>query len=274
MEVFNKICITGVAPTIAEVLGIEKPEKAGESINILTTVAKEKFSGGNADRVLMYNPDAIAMYLYQKYTDLYKGVLKNVDVALPMLAVMPSVTPVCFGSMYTGAVPAVHGIQKYEKPVIKIETIFDSIIKAGKKAAIVAHGECSMGKIFLERVMDYYIYKNVEQVNDKVMELINEDKYDLLAVYNGNYDSTMHKNAPESEVSINALKDNIKTFDMLASEVKEKWTQHNTMVAFAPDHGCHEIDDNLGSHGLNTGKDMNIMHFYGFYPKRQRHISI
>ncbi len=268
MEAFNKICITGVASTIAEIMGIEKPEAASDAIGILVTTASEKFNGGKADRILMYNPDAIAMYLFQKYTDLFAGVLNNTDIGLPMLSVMPSVTPVCFGSMYTGAMPSVHGIQKYEKPVIKTDTIFDSIIRSGRKAAIIAHGNCSMGKIFLEREMDYYIFDSVEQVNEKAMQLIDEDKYDLLEVYNGNYDYMMHKNSPESELSINELKDNIKTFDTLTGEVKRKWAGHNTMIAFAPDHGCHGIDGNSGSHGLETEEDMNIMHFYGFYASR------
>ncbi len=35
-------------------------------------------------------------------------------------------------TMYTGAQPAVHGITAYAKPVIKIDTIFDALIRAGK----------------------------------------------------------------------------------------------------------------------------------------------
>ena len=53
---------------------------------------------------------------------------------------MLPVTPVCFGTMYTGAQPAVHGIQKYEKPVIQIDTIFDALIRAGKMTC-GTHGE-------------------------------------------------------------------------------------------------------------------------------------
>lgn len=68
-----------------------------------------------------------------------------------MKTVMPSVTPVCFGTMYTGAQPEVHGIQKYEKPVIKIDTFFDALIRAGKKPVIVATPKCSLSNIYLER---------------------------------------------------------------------------------------------------------------------------
>ena len=29
------------------------------------------------------------------------------------------------------------------------------------------------------------------------------------------------------------------------------------------DHGCHEIDGECGSHGLDMEEDMNVIHFYG-----------
>ena len=38
----------------------------------------------------------------------------------------------------------------------------------------------------------------------------------------------------------------------------------HAVFAFLPDHGCHEIDGNLRSHGLDMEEDMNIIHFYGF----------
>lgn len=40
---------------------------------------------------------------------------------------------------------------------------------------------------------------------------------------------------------------------------------HNTLIGFAMDHGCHEIDGNCGSHGLDMPEDLNITHFYGAY---------
>ncbi len=31
------------------------------------------------------------------------------------------------------------------------------------------------------------------------------------------------------------------------------------------DHGCHEIDEGTGSHGLDMPEDINIVHFYKSY---------
>ena len=57
----------------------------------------------------------------------------NADLTLPLQTVMPSVTPVCFATMYTGAQPEVHGIQSYTKPVVKTDSVFDVLIRNGKK---------------------------------------------------------------------------------------------------------------------------------------------
>ncbi len=181
---------------------------------------------------------------------------------------MPSVTPVCFGTLYTGAQPSVHGIQKYEKPVITIDTLFDALIRAGKKPAIVASTNCSMAKIFLERNMDYYIFDSIAEINARAVELIMADKHDFIAVYNGNYDYTMHKNGPEAPISLAALKANSEAFAMFSVLISFHWKHHNTLVGFAMDHGCHEIDDNLGSHGLDMPEDLNIVHLYAAYPKK------
>ncbi|MBQ4088983.1 MAG: alkaline phosphatase family protein [Clostridia bacterium] len=256
-DYINSVSLTSLAATLADAIGIERPEKANPPIGALAALA------GKVDRIFMYNPDAVALWLYQKYTVLFDDVVKHTSLALPLCSVMPSVTPVCFGTMYTGAYPEVHGIRKYAKPVIKIDTIFDAIIRAGKKCAIVCDNECSMGKIFLERDMDYFYFDDVDAINAKAMELINEDKYDLICVYNGNYDSTMHKNGTEAPVSIEALKHNVAAFDMFATAIKENWTGHDTLIGFAMDHGCHDIDGGSGSHGLDMPEDLNIMHFYG-----------
>ena len=262
-EFVNSISLTGLAATLADALGVERPAQAHAPISSLAKLAE-----GGADRIFMYNPDAVGQWLYQKYTSLFDGVVRHTQLALPMCTVMPSVTPVCFGTMYTGAQPAVHGIRAYAKPVIKIDTLFDAVLRAGKKCAIVCDTECSMGKIFLERDMDYFHFKTIDEINAKAMELIEADEYDLICVYNGNYDSTMHKNGTEAEVSINALKANVAAFDMFANAISEKWAAHDTLLGFAMDHGCHDIDSGCGSHGLDMHEDLNIMHFYGMMHKR------
>ena len=72
----------------------------------------------------------------------------------------------------------------------------------------------------------------------------------------------MHKNGPEAEVSLNALKHNVAAFKMLSEAAAKHWAKYSYVTAFLPDHGCHEIDGDCGSHGLDMPEDMNIVHFY------------
>lgn len=262
-DLYSSIGIYSVEATVSELFGLASPVADAQKNEVILSLAKSKLNGEKIDRAVLYNPDAVALWLYQKYTDKFTKAALCSDIALPMLSVMPSVTPVCFASMYTGVLPSVHGIQKYEKPVLKVNTLFDTLAKNGKKCAIVSTAGDSISKIFLERDMDYYIYDSIEEVNEKALELISEDKYDLITIYNGNYDSIMHKFGPESAEALSQLDANVDFYDILVNKIKTVWKNHKTFYGFMPDHGCHEIDGECGSHGLDMQEDMNVIHFYG-----------
>lgn len=265
----NQLSLDTVCASLAYAMGIDAPEYAAAPSDELCGYIDKSFGGEKADRIFMYNPDAVAQWIAQKYPELlFFRTEKYFDLKLPLCSVMPSVTPVCFGTMYTGAQPEVHGIQKYEKPVIKIDTLFDALIRAGKKPAIIADDECSLGKIYLERDMDYYICENMDEANAVAAEIMRRDEHDFILVYNGNYDSTMHKNGPESTVALGELRANARTFAMFSELIEKHWGEHNTLVGFAMDHGCHEIDGGCGSHGLDMDEDLNIEHYYKAYPKK------
>ena len=264
-ELDSKICITSVRATAQALAGIATETAIDAPNPLVTALGEKKLSGRSVDRVVIYNPDAVALWLYQKYTDLFTNAALSSDLALPMRSVMPSVTPVCFASMYTGVMPEVHGIRKYEKPVLKTETLFDAYLAAGKRVAIVSTAGDSISKIFLEREMDYFIYDTVEEVNRRAMELIDEDCFDLIVIYNGNYDGTMHKCGTESEQALTALRQNVVFYAELVEKIRTSWKGHNVFYGFCPDHGCHEIDAECGSHGLDMPEDMNVIHFYGIH---------
>ena len=252
---------------LAYAMKIDAPECANEANPILTKYIDDNFGEKPVDRIFMYNPDAIAEWIYQKYPHLLKEMTSHTEIEVNFETVMPSVTPVCFGTMYTGAQPSVHGIRKYEKPVIVIDTLFDAMIRNGKKCAIIADNKCSMGKIFLNREMDYFLYNSIAEVNAKAAEVILEDKYDLICVYNGNYDSVMHKKGPESIEALSEMRTNSRAFAMFCELIKNNW-DHDTLIGFAMDHGCHEIDENCGSHGLDMDEDLHIAHRYAAIPKK------
>lgn len=273
MDTYNAFSLTGIAAALAGALNIEPPRCAEKANPFLAEFLANHAPEGHVDRVFMYNPDAIAHWVYQKYTPMFAGVARHTQLGLPLTTVMPSVTPVCFATMYSGAYPETHGIRRYEKPVLKIDTLFDAVLRAGKKCCIVGDMQCSMTHIFRERDMDYFALDTIEEINAKAAELISEDKYDLLCVYNGNYDSTMHKTGPESAPSLEALRQNVQAFDAFTAQIQRQWRSHRTLLGFAMDHGCHEIDGGCGSHGLDMPEDLNIHHFYGIVNGTEEHAT-
>ncbi|MCR5041369.1 MAG: alkaline phosphatase family protein [Clostridia bacterium] len=264
----NTDSLDSVCAALAQTAGIEPPEYAAVPCRELTGFARESFAGKNADRVFMYNPDAIAGWISGKYPAFIEEVTSRAGLSLPLRSVMPSVTPVCFATMYTGAQPETHGIRSYTKPVLKTDTIFDALIRAGRRPAIVSTAGDSISMIFLEREMDYFIYETEEEVNAKACELIVADRHDFIVVYNGNFDTQMHRTGPESKEALAELRANARTFGMFDELIKANWGSHNSLVGFAMDHGAHAIDGGCGSHGLDMEEDLNITHFYCAHPER------
>ncbi|MBR0140289.1 MAG: alkaline phosphatase family protein [Firmicutes bacterium] len=260
----NSMRITQTCRTICGLMGFEAPEKADAANPAVLASASAALEGRKAERVLLYNPDAIGIWLYQKYTERFIPVIRNTSAALPVLSVMPSVTPVCFGSMYTGLMPRDHGIQAYVKPVIKADSLFDAAIRAGKKPVIISTAGDSLTIIYKERPMDYMECATPDECNEKALETIAKNEHDIVLVYNANYDSTMHRNGPEAEISLAQIDHNAAAFETLCKACDKAWAKYDRVYTFLPDHGCHEIDGDLGSHGLDMFEDMNIIHFYGF----------
>lgn len=265
MSVQNALRITQTAATVANLMGFSMNGKADVPNELVLDTARAKLGDKPVQRALLYNPDAVALWLYQKYPLLFKEVVRNSCMTLLVYSVMPSVTPVCFASMYTGLNPADHGIQAYVKPVLTVETLFDAALAAGKKPIIISTEGDSISKIFLEREMDYIICKTPDECNENALRIIREDRHDIVVVYNGNYDATMHRWGPEAEESLAQLEHNARSFEMLSKAARESWVGKPALAAYLPDHGCHEIDGQLGSHGLDMPEDMNIVHFYQFF---------
>ncbi len=257
-ELYCPYSLTGVAAAVTAALGVEAPQNAAPPVEPL----KKLLEAEPVDRVVLYNPDAVALWLFEKYTPVFLPVMENARLTLPLQSVMPSVTPVCFATMYTGALPEVHGIKAYRKPVVKTDSVFDALLRAGKRCAIVSVENASMSKIFLERDMDYFICATTREAHQKAAELIAQNEYDLLSVYDPDYDDAMHRCGPEGEGAMNALRSNAAAYAALAQCIREHKNGRRTLLGFAPDHGCHAIDGGGGSHGLMMPEDMNIVHFY------------
>lgn len=271
MKVYNSNSLARFAATMSRAMGITPPMCAEPELDwvceALSDLCKEGF-----DRVLIHNPDAVGMWLYEEHPDAFVPVLKHTNITVPFKSPMPSYTPVCFGTMYTGAMPEKHGIQKYEKPIIQIDTFFEAVIRAGKKIAILSIERASMSHIFLEKGIDIYNCNSEAEIVAKAQELILADTYDVLCVYTFMFDTMNHRHGPYAKETIDALYTQSIYFDTLVSCAKRNWKKHNTLIAFSPDHGVHQAPEGTlntkgkpikGNHGSDSPLDLNILHHIG-----------
>ena len=136
--------VGALTPTVCDLFGIAAPSECGaEPLALVTDQANHFFGGdGRLERAVLFCADALGEVQRVHYADDFAAIEECAGIRILSAAAMPSVTPVCYGSIFTGAAPEVHGIVKYEKPVIQIETLFDALARAGKRVAISACCGC------------------------------------------------------------------------------------------------------------------------------------
>jgi hypothetical protein len=88
------------------------------------------------------------------------------------------------------------------------------------------------------------------KTREEMLQILQQEEYGFL---------------PEAPEALSQLEHNARSFEMLSKAAKESWAGKRAVAAYLPDHGCHEIDGHLGSHGLDMSEDMNIVHFYNFF---------
>ncbi|MBQ7393576.1 MAG: alkaline phosphatase family protein [Lentisphaeria bacterium] len=256
--------IGDLTPTLCALFGVPEPAECGAAGVAAVVDQAEHLTGrpGGIARGLIFCPDAVGEVHRQKYPEKLARVEKLAGFRIPSASVMPSVTPVCYGTIFSGASPTVHGIRKYEKPVLEIPTLFDVFAEAGKEVAIVAVNGCSIDTIFRRRKVDYYSFRTDAQSFEMTKKLLEEDKYDLIISYYTSYDHLSHKHGPYAPVSEDALETAVRYFEELTALTERVWQRADRVIAWVPDHGNHVVDEHSGTHGTNTPEDMVINHFY------------
>lgn len=263
-QTLKKYCITSITPTICKLMGIDPPAKSDQQYLPQIIQAANDEGIEIVEKCLVFAPDAIGTQLFQSHRPLFDNVLKHAPIKAPMRAVIPPKTPVCYASMFTGALPSVHGVRQYEKPVLTCDTIFDALLRSKKKAAIVAVNEASVDLIFRKRDMSYFSEPNDVDVTRRTIEIIKSDSYDFIVAYHCEYDDILHEKTPYCPEAIHALNNHIGAFTQLAEAVDIFWRKNNRAILFAPDHGAH-IDPKSGKgvHENNIPEDMHVQHYFG-----------
>lgn len=267
-KTFNTTRLTTFAPTIASLTGVSAPNDGEkETLPALEKACEEAFGKKMVDKILIYNPDAIGEEFFRRYEKtIFPPLVERAQYTQEFLTAFPPKTPVCFATMFTGADPSVHGINHYEKPVLKIDTLFDVWSREGKKVALISKGGQSIPKIFAERNIDYFITNGDRESVDKAIELLKSSDYDVIEVYNQEYDDKLHVTHPRSFACKRAARHYVASYVRLTDAVKTYWKDYASLITFSPDHGAHRIGKILlGTHGKDIPSDRNILHFFSFY---------
>ncbi len=259
---YNHYSLKHFAGIVADCMDLPLPETFAPSIPWLSQLLKERL-GGTADRVVLYHADAVGHHIWQKYTNLFAPVYQHTSLSVPFLSTVESVTPVAHATMYTGLDPEGHGILTYTRPKLECETLFDVLLKAGKKVAIVAQNDSTFLHIFAGKELDYFEAPNAVGVQEKALELIASNEYDVISIHTFDYDDAAHAYGPESKQALNAVNLEAEGFHRLAEALEQYRGQHKILLTYSPDHGQHPVIGGTGQHGSKQIEDMNIVHFFG-----------
>ena len=271
MELYGTDYSTGdLAPTVSALFGVEPPQSCGGRTIAAVTDHSERLLGetDKMEKILIFCPDAAGEIHRQRFPEKFARVEKLAGFRFLSSTVMPSVTPVCFGTIFSGASPEVHGIREYAKPVLTTDTIFDTLPAAGKNVAIISRNGCSIDTIFRKREVDYYSFRSDAAIHEMTIKLIAEKNYDMIVSYYMDYDYISHRQGPYSENAEAALERAVKYFENLVGVAEQYWQDFNRTVIWAADHGNHVIDETSGGHGSNIAEDMLVNHFYRLRAKQ------
>jgi predicted AlkP superfamily pyrophosphatase or phosphodiesterase len=241
-----------VAPTVAAVLSIPSPASA-EAGYIEKTVVDLKGVKGVAVLAI----DALGYEIFNHFKDCMpclKSIFENNSATIR--SIMPSITPVNFSCMVTGASQEVHKVKSLFSN-IECETLFQVLRKNGMKSAGLGRKGYT-GHELMGRYADYSTEGKAES-DEEVEKIFNDylktEKPEFIIVQYGATDDQFHKYGPYSDKARDAV---IKA-DLWLSRCIDNLKSEGYGIMILADHGQHNNDDKdshlLGVHGGSTDED-------------------
>ncbi len=242
-----------VAPTAAAVLGIKPPSAATESP---ITAVVNGLSGSKNLSILA--PDALGILpwkLWKKNMPFLSSL--HEDKSILLKSIMPSITPVNFACMLTGAELIVHGMRTREMD-FQCETLFGTIRRSGGRSAGAGLRGYS-GELLLARCADLaWVTEpgSKAAVTEIIIEKYEIHKPEFLIAQYGNVDTVFHKLGPTDPGVVPMLEE----LDFSIKKAVTYLTAKGSSVIILADHGQHDAPEpregeNRGTHGTDSRED-------------------
>ena len=266
--------ITNFASTILKCFNVEKEETMNDALPIVNDILKD---GKPIEKCLVFSVDAVPEYIISEYSNMFECVKKFAPYEVLIEPVMPSITPECYGAMFSGAYPTNNGLPEYKEPKIEngvaqpslsVIPYTETLVDAGKKVAVVTCDKGCIQTMLYGRKADVYAIPNDDDdaIFEKACQLVKENYYDFIFVYQFDYDHTMHVFSPKGEKSLEMLNHINNKFEKICKIVENTWKNTKNLIVYNCDHGAHATGEfnHQGAHGEDISEDLNIKYFFGW----------
>src|SRR5687767_4873765 len=113
----NQLDLRAVTPTLCSLMDVPVPALSSSPLFEEVVVSVSNAIVGPVERCLIFAADAIGARPLKFLRGGFERLTEAAAIEVRLRSVHPSITPVCFASMFTGASPEAHGIQKGVRPV-------------------------------------------------------------------------------------------------------------------------------------------------------------
>ena len=243
-----------VAPTVCRVLGVRAPSSAEAR-----PVEEVAGTMGVVERLAVVVIDAFGASTWaaaRTEVPTFDSLANRHLIHLR--AVMPTITPVNFATMVTGAHPDAHGIRDRAER-LTLETVFDVLREDGRVSATAARAVSSLG-ILISPLVDHpgLAESNTDEEVCALAVQALEARHDLLWVQLLDVDDVGHQHGPLSAESVTAARRD----DGYLREIAEAASMEGYSLMVLADHGQHPVtrDDGSvgGTHGTDTDDDVRV----------------
>ncbi len=210
-----------------------------------------------SDKVIVIVVDGMRKERFYEANTPFLDFLKdNGTEYMNMETVYPARTVVCFSSMFTGTYPFEHGITSNMvwKLGIKVESIFDSLRKVGKKGRLlgIAHLVDSMGDDVETVTAVMHKDKADTNIMERAKKIMKEQDPDLFIVQMIGTDQTGHSQGVLYDEYLQRIHEADVLIEDFVSWLEKEGKMDNTTLFICADHGQA---DGIGGHGhLDEGE--------------------